>query len=67
MFEEEPPDEFCDPIMGVPMDDPVRLPTSGQIVDRNTISRQLLTSPQDPFNRQPLTLDQGLIDKFKWI
>jgi len=59
-FEEEPPDEYCDPIMGVLMDDPVRLPTSGQIVDRNTIARQLLANPMDPFNRQPLTLDQGI-------
>ena len=59
-FEEEPPEEFCDPIMGTLMEDPVRLPTSGQVVDRNTIARQLLQNPIDPFNRQPLTLEQGL-------
>ena len=57
-FEDEPPDELCDPIMGMLMTDPVRLPTSGQIVDRSTIARQLLSAPHDPFNRQPLTLDQ---------
>ena len=26
-FEEEPPDELCDPIMGVLMENPVQLPT----------------------------------------
>ena len=57
-FEDEPPDEFTDPIMGTIMIDPVRLPTSGQIVDRSTIARQLLSAQHDPFNRQPLTLDQ---------
>ena len=57
-FEEEPPDELCDPIMGTLMENPVKLPTSGQIVDRTTIARQLLSAPMDPFNRQPLTLDQ---------
>ena len=39
-FEDEPPDEFADPIMGTLMSNPVRLPTSGQIVDRATIARQ---------------------------
>ena len=58
-FEEEPPDELCDPIMGTLMENPVKLPTSGQIVDRTTIARQLLSAPMDPFNRQPLTLDQN--------
>jgi hypothetical protein len=47
--------------MGVLMEDPVRLPTSGQIVCRNTIARQLLSSPIDPFNREPLTLDKGKV------
>ena len=40
-FEDEPPDEFADPIMGTLMSNPVRLPTSGQIVDRATIARQV--------------------------
>jgi len=57
-FEEEPPDELCDPIMGTLMENPVKLPTSGQIVDRTTTARQLVSAPMDPFNRQSLTLDQ---------
>jgi len=57
-FEEEPPDEFCDPIMGSLMEDPVELPRSGAILCRNTIARQLLVTPIDPFNRQPLSLDE---------
>lgn len=38
------------------MTDPVRLP-NGIIVDRPIIVRHLLNSSQDPFNRQPLTID----------
>lgn len=41
--------------MGTLMKDPVRLPTSDNIVDRETIVRHLLTDPKDPFNRKPLT------------
>lgn len=51
------PEEFLDPIMGTLMKDPVRLPTSGQIVDRAVIARHILSDQMDPFNRQPLTLD----------
>ncbi|KAL4240196.1 Ubiquitin conjugation factor E4 A [Mactra antiquata] len=51
------PDEFLDPIMGTLMKDPVKLPTSGNIVDRAIISRHILSDQIDPFNRQPLTLD----------
>ena len=36
------PDEFLDPIMGTLMHDPVRLPTSGNILDRQVISRHIL-------------------------
>lgn len=38
------------------MSDPVKLP-SGVIVDRPIIIRHLLSSNQDPFNRQQLTVD----------
>jgi len=51
------PDEFQDPLMGTLMKDPVRLPTSGYVLDRDTISRHLLTDQKDPFSRQPLTLE----------
>ena len=44
--------------MGTLMRNPVRLPTSEQVVDRATIARQLVAQQIDPFNRQPLTLDQ---------
>ena len=38
------------------MIDPVKLP-SGVIMDRPIIIRHLLSSTQDPFNRQKLTVD----------
>lgn len=50
------PDEFKDPLMDILMVDPVRLP-SGIIMDRSIITRHLLNSSTDPFNRQPLTED----------
>ncbi|KAL5103001.1 Ubiquitin conjugation factor E4 A [Taenia crassiceps] len=53
---EDAPDDFCDPIMGELMEDPVRLPTSNKIVDRKTIYRHLLSDAKDPFNRQPLEM-----------
>ncbi len=34
--------------------DPVRLPASGQIVDRSMILSHLLDDPTDPFTRAPL-------------
>ena len=48
------PDEFRDPLMDTLMSDPVRLPTSGNIMDRSIIMRHLLNSSTDPFNRQEL-------------
>lgn len=49
---------ILDPIMGALMRDPVRLPTSGQVIDRAVIERHLLSDPTDPFNRAPLTKEQ---------
>lgn len=37
------------------MDDPVRLPSSNNVLDRNTIEKHLLSDPTDPFNRTKLT------------
>merc|ERR1719244_962165 len=54
----DPPDEFVCSLMFVLMTDPVRLPSSKQIVDRSTIARHLLSDQSDPFNRAPLTMDQ---------
>ncbi|XP_037954854.1 ubiquitin conjugation factor E4 B-like [Teleopsis dalmanni] len=48
------PDEFKDPLMATLMSDPVTLP-SGTVMDRTIITRHLLNSSTDPFNRQPLT------------
>ena len=44
--------------MATIMRDPVLLPTSGNIVDRATITTQLLQTAIDPFNRKPLTIGQ---------
>merc|ERR1712080_421197 len=52
------PEDFLCPIMSILMTDPVRLPSSGQVVDRSTIARHLLSDQSDPFNRAPLTMDQ---------
>eukprot|EP00611_Tribonema_gayanum_P019689 TRINITY_DN3451_c0_g1_i4.p1 TRINITY_DN3451_c0_g1~~TRINITY_DN3451_c0_g1_i4.p1 ORF type:complete len:754 (+),score=251.32 TRINITY_DN3451_c0_g1_i4:167-2263(+) len=51
------PEEFLDPLMCTIMQDPVGLPTSGQIVDRATIMQHLLNDETDPFNRKPLSVD----------
>eukprot|EP00803_Ostreobium_quekettii_P005944 evm.model.scf_1775.3 EVM.evm.TU.scf_1775.3 scf_1775:17856-20430(+) len=52
------PDEFLDPIQYTLMRDPVILTTSGNTLDRTTITRHLLSDAKDPFNRMPLTVDQ---------
>lgn len=46
-----------DPLMMTLMLEPVILPTSGKIMDRAVITRHLLNSDTDPFNRQSLTTD----------
>ena len=58
----EIPDEFSDPIMGSLMEDPVILPMSRLTVDRSTIRAHLLSSPLDPFNRQPLKIEDVIPD-----
>ncbi|KAH0487191.1 MAG: hypothetical protein KVP17_003617 [Porospora cf. gigantea B] len=49
------PDHFMDPIMGDLMVDPVKLPTSGHVVDRKHIERHLMSESFDPYNRMALT------------
>lgn len=51
------PDDFKDPLMDTLMSDPVQLP-SGVVMDRATITRHLLNSQTDPFNRQPMTEEE---------
>ncbi|KAJ3274850.1 hypothetical protein HDV01_002054 [Terramyces sp. JEL0728] len=53
----EVPDEFLDPLLYTLMKDPVILP-SGVSIDLATIRTHLLSDPHDPFNRQPLTLEE---------
>jgi len=53
---ENVPAEFECAIMGEMMEDPVILP-SGNMCDRKNIERHILSTPNDPFNRQPLTED----------
>eukprot|EP00818_Percolomonas_sp_WS_P008819 CAMPEP_0117446966 /NCGR_PEP_ID=MMETSP0759-20121206/6624_1 /TAXON_ID=63605 /ORGANISM="Percolomonas cosmopolitus, Strain WS" /LENGTH=1113 /DNA_ID=CAMNT_0005239271 /DNA_START=174 /DNA_END=3512 /DNA_ORIENTATION=- len=48
------PDEFLDGITYTLMEDPVKLPASGVVLDRSTIERHLLNDSTDPFNRSPL-------------
>jgi ubiquitin conjugation factor E4 B len=54
---EDAPDEFMDPLLSEFMNDPVLLPTSGNIVDRKTITQHLLNDSMDPFNRKELKLE----------
>ncbi|KAJ3156245.1 hypothetical protein HDU86_004009 [Geranomyces michiganensis] len=51
------PPDFEDPIMATLMEDPVILPSSGTSIDRSTIKELLLSDPHDPFNRQPLKIE----------
>lgn len=59
------PDEFRDPLMDTLMSDPVLLP-SGAVMDRSIITRHLLNSSTDPFNRQPLTEDMLKPGECEW-
>lgn len=67
------PEQFLCPIMSCVMKDPVRLPSSGVVVERSTIARHLLSDQSDPFNRAPLTMDMVEPDNLlkervdKWI
>ena len=58
----EVPDEFLDPLMYTLMEDPVILPMSKVTVDRSTIRTQLLSDPNDPFNRQPMSIEDVVED-----
>jgi hypothetical protein len=71
----EIPDELCDPLMDTLIENPVMLPND-IIIDYGTISRHLLTSETNPFDRSPLTIEileeynnkscvKYLIDEFK--
>ncbi|KAH0613172.1 uncharacterized protein H6S33_009552 [Morchella sextelata] len=53
----EIPDDFLDPLMATLMEDPVILPSSKVSIDRQTIKVHLLSDPKDPFNREPLKIE----------
>jgi len=46
-----------DPLMATLMEDPVILPTSKVTIDRQTIKVHLLSVHTDPFNREPLAIE----------
>ncbi len=52
------PEAFLDELTCHIMSDPVELPISRRVVDKSTIIRHLHQHPTDPFNRQPLNLEQ---------
>ncbi|CAB3405211.1 unnamed protein product [Caenorhabditis bovis] len=54
---DDAPEEFKDPIMDAVMTEPVKLP-SGHIMDRSVIERHLLSTPNNPFNRAPLNINE---------
>ena len=54
---DEAPEEFYCAITDEIMSDPVKLPNSGVIVDRENIEKQLMRSEIDPYDRTPLTKD----------
>lgn len=55
--EREIPDEFLDPLMATLMKNPVILPMSRVTIDYGTIRAVLLSKPLDPFNNQPLKIE----------
>lgn len=60
--EEEYPDEYCDPIMGTLIKDPVMLPNTDIIMDKEVITRYILSDEKNPFNREKLTIE--LLNEF---
>ena len=52
------PDQFLDPLLYTPIHQPVVLPNSNIIIDRETIETQLQINQVDPFSRAKLTLEE---------
>lgn len=51
---------MSDPLLFTLMEEPVILPASQMTVDLATIKSHLLSDKHDPFNRQPLSIDDVL-------
>ena len=60
--ENEIPDDIMDPIMCSIMIEPILLPSSKKIMDKSVICRYLLSDQEDPFNRDPLDIEE--LEKF---
>jgi len=56
-YSAEIPSEFCDPLLYMPITEPIVLPESNIILDKKTIINHLIHDKTDPFNRTPLTLE----------
>jgi len=53
------PDEFKCSISFTIMDEPIRLPDTNTVCDKAAIIQWLDVKPENPFNRQPMTIDQA--------
>ena len=51
------PEQFLDPILFVPIKNPMVLPESRIIIEKAVIESHLIENHYDPFNRQPLTYE----------
>ena len=49
------PEEFCDPLLGSLMKEPVLLKTSNRVCDRSVALQCILRGGRDPFNNRKLT------------
>ena len=56
-YSEEIPMQYLDPIMNTILTNPVELPSSKTIVEKEGIVNHLVFSQTDPFNRDSLTVD----------
>jgi len=57
IYNKDIPDEFCDPLLMLPIKEPLILPESKIFIDKNCILSHLMLDETDPFNRTKLTLE----------
>jgi len=57
LYDEEIPDELCDPLLSTLIEEPIVVPISNIIVDKNSIYIHLMSSNTNPFNRDKLTIE----------
>ena len=53
-FGQQIPEKYLDPVLGIVMKDPVKLTTSGQIIDRSVAVQCVVHGGRDPFNNEKL-------------